>query len=157
MPIDLARALGGGGAPEIWVSGKAYAQGDQAISPTDWGVYIRKAAGAGTTNPAADPVNWQPFGARAIRSIQRGTTTQSSGPITVAAVNVAKTELRLLSSANVGIKTARLEDYLQAGSGGGRWYWDGDNITLSLSSATALAISGNHMNKQVSWELTEYY
>lgn len=68
MPIDLAKAVGGSSGPELWVSGQTYAVGEQAISQTDFGVYIRKVAGAGTVDPASDLANWQPFGGRAIKS-----------------------------------------------------------------------------------------
>ena len=42
-----------------WISGTTYAIGDVTWSPTDFQAYRRKTAGAGTTDPSADPANWQ--------------------------------------------------------------------------------------------------
>lgn len=42
-----------------WVSGTTYAVGDARYSPADLQTYRRKTAGAGTTDPSADPTNWQ--------------------------------------------------------------------------------------------------
>lgn len=41
-----------------WVSGTTYAQGDVEWSPINFFSYRRKIAGAGTTDPSADPTNW---------------------------------------------------------------------------------------------------
>lgn len=150
MPIDLAKAVGGGGVPEFWVSGTTYAVGEQVISPTDFGVYIRKLAGAGTTDPASDATNWQPFGGRAIKSVQRGIA--SSGNITISPVNPAKTEIRVLgwSPPSNTVSTAVTQADVKAFAG-----------RVSLTNATTLtcafSILGTASNGQVSWELTEYY
>ena len=42
-----------------WVSGTTYAQGDVEWSPINFFSYRRKIAGAGTTDPSADPTNWE--------------------------------------------------------------------------------------------------
>lgn len=42
----------------VWVSGTTYAYGDTVWSITNGRVYRRKVAGAGTTDPSADPANW---------------------------------------------------------------------------------------------------
>jgi hypothetical protein len=42
----------------LWVSGTTYAIGFLAYSPVDKRVYRRLTAGAGTTDPSADAVNW---------------------------------------------------------------------------------------------------
>jgi len=44
-----------------WVSGTTYAQGFQVWSPANYVTYRRKVAGAGTTDPSADPTNWAPL------------------------------------------------------------------------------------------------
>ena len=44
-----------------WVSGTTYAQGFVVWSPTNFFTYRRKTAGAGTTDPASDPTNWEPI------------------------------------------------------------------------------------------------
>ena len=41
-----------------WVSGTTYAEGDVEWSPVNFFSYRRKVAGAGTTDPSADSVNW---------------------------------------------------------------------------------------------------
>lgn len=41
-----------------WVSGTTYAIGDTRWSPADGRIYRRRTAGAGTTDPSADPTNW---------------------------------------------------------------------------------------------------
>lgn len=41
----------------MWVSG-TFADGDARWSPTSYLTYRKKGAGAGTTDPAADPANW---------------------------------------------------------------------------------------------------
>lgn len=43
----------------IWVSGTTYAIGNNRFSPINFLTYRRKTAGAGTTDPSADPTNWQ--------------------------------------------------------------------------------------------------
>jgi hypothetical protein len=43
----------------VWVSGTTYAIGNVRYSPSDFKSYRRKTAGAGTTDPSADPTNWQ--------------------------------------------------------------------------------------------------
>lgn len=46
------------GAP-LWVSGTTYALGDAVYSPATFLTYRRAVAGAGTTDPSADPTNWR--------------------------------------------------------------------------------------------------
>jgi hypothetical protein len=43
----------------IWVSGTTYAVGNVRFSPVNFRSYRRKTAGAGTTDPSADPTNWE--------------------------------------------------------------------------------------------------
>lgn len=42
-----------------WVSGTTYTIGFRVWSPTNQRIYVRKTAGAGTTDPSADPTNWR--------------------------------------------------------------------------------------------------
>jgi hypothetical protein len=44
-----------------WVSGTTYADGTVVYSPINSQIYRRKGAGAGTTDPSADPVNYEPI------------------------------------------------------------------------------------------------
>lgn len=46
-----------------WVSGTTYAEGVVTYSPIDWQAYRRIVAGAGTTDPSLDLVNWIRVGA----------------------------------------------------------------------------------------------
>ena len=52
-----ALALGTSGAA-MWVSGATYEIGNPVISPVSLQLYRRAIAGAGTTDPSLDPVNW---------------------------------------------------------------------------------------------------
>ena len=42
----------------VWNAATAYTVGQEAIRPTLHKTYRRKVAGAGTTDPSADPTNW---------------------------------------------------------------------------------------------------
>ena len=88
-----------GGTAPLWASGETYDQYQVVKSPAASGaLYIRTtSAGSGATDPASDTTNYRPFGARAIKSIQRGTisiTSATSATATITAVDTAKTELR---------------------------------------------------------------
>lgn len=50
------------GATE-WVSGANYTKGQAVWSPLNYQTYRRRGAGAGTTDPANDPANWEGVGA----------------------------------------------------------------------------------------------
>lgn len=138
-----ASVLFGGGAVPLWVSGTTYAQGRVTISPTDWQTYVRKVAGAGSTDPASDATNWVPCGGRAIKSTQRGLTAVATANVyvAIAAVNPAKTELRFLGS------TSNTADTTGLGS-------------VSLFSPSLILVSKGASavtETEVSWELTERY
>lgn len=47
-------------AAAAWVSATTYATGNVAWSPLNFQTYRRRTAGAGTTDPSADPTNWEP-------------------------------------------------------------------------------------------------
>lgn len=53
-----AAASAGAAGAAIWVSGTTYAIGDVRWSPANRYTYRRITAGAGTTDPSADPANW---------------------------------------------------------------------------------------------------
>jgi hypothetical protein len=131
-----------GGAPPIWVSGTTYSAGRVVWSPTDYQYFMRKSAGAGTTDPASDTTNWQPTGSRAIKSIQRGvvtvTASNASGSVAITAVNTAKSELRML-----GFTTAST------------FFRDTPRINLG-STYIDITHDGNEATT-VSWEVTERY
>ena len=132
-----------GGTPPLWVTGTTYAKGKVVLSPTDLCYYVRKVAGAGSTDPSADTTNWQVTG-RAIKSVQRGVIVLAgaSGTATITAVNTAKTELRYLgmttnSAADMTVSLMRL--------------------VLTNSTTITATCQSPGVSPQVSWELTEYY
>lgn len=134
----------GGATPKVWVTGTTYAAGKVVWSPTDYQYYMRKSTGAGSTDPASDTTNWQPTGARAIKSIQRGTismTSVTTATATVSSVNTAKSLLTFL-----GFNTAQLtNDY-------------NPSIVLTNSTTiTATRVNNGSSNTTVSWELVERY
>lgn len=132
---DLSDLVGSGNT-KPWVSGTTYAVGKVVMSPADnYQLYVRVVAGAGTTDPSADATNWKPFGARAIKSIQRGITSLTSvtGSVTVSPVNTQKSLLTL--------NTAK-------GS---------TEIQIHLSSSTTIAWVSSLGGPTFSWELVEYY
>lgn len=135
--------FGGGGTPPLWVTGTTYAQGKVVLSPTDFCFYVRKVAGAGSTDPSADTTNWQVTG-RAIKSVQRGVIVLSgaSDIATITAVNTAKTELRYL-----GMQTNIVADMTTS------------LMQLVLTNSTTITATRQSTggSPQVSWELTEYY
>lgn len=140
--MSRASDILGASAP-VWRSGKTYYQGDVVKSPADrYQPYVRTgAAGAGATDPSADPGNYTAFGARGIKSIQRGVIsvngTGNVATATISAVNVAKTELRYLG--RMGTFEVRL--------------------TLENSTTVKLerVVPGSSSVSEASWELTEYY
>lgn len=137
--------LGSGAKP--WVSGKTYKQGAVVLSPADNNqAYVRiGATGAGATDPASDTTNYRPFGGRAIKSIQRGeitiTTGQPSGTATISSVITAKAVLTALGGIGfVGTNS--------------------DVARLSLTNATTVTatIRGNAgSNCLFGYQVVEYY
>lgn len=136
-----ASELLGSSTPPVWVTGTTYAQGKVVLSPVDFCYYVRKVAGAGSTDPSADTTNWQVTG-RAIKSIQRGTGSPTATSVTVASVNTAKSELRLTGYGkdSGGIVQAVLYGYLA------------NSTTITVNGNAAYTGGGGF-----SWELTEYY
>lgn len=143
----------GAGAP-VWVSGKIYTPSDVVKSPADkYQLYVRTgAAGGGATDPANDAANYTPFGARAIKSIQRGviafanaSPSNLTSTATITPVNTARAELRCLGSTSAkgaGLDSARVELTNSTTVTGRR----------EISTTTEGNFAGN-----VGWELTEYY
>jgi hypothetical protein len=59
----------------LWVSGTSYSIGDVRRSPITYFAYRRLTAGAGTTDPSADPTNWAlAFAAAPAMTIVTGTS-----------------------------------------------------------------------------------
>lgn len=55
----------------VWVSGTTYAIGNARYSPLNGRTYRRRTAGAGTTDPALDPTNWDPVTLQALTTATR--------------------------------------------------------------------------------------
>lgn len=74
---SAASAAASAGAA-LWVSGTTYAIGEARRSPSTLRVYIRRTAGAGTTDPASDTTNWAlpPGGLQVV--VRSGTTAAPS-------------------------------------------------------------------------------
>ena len=53
-----ANAAAASSTASIWISGTTYAIGNVRFSPLNFQNYRRKTAGAGTTDPSTDSVNW---------------------------------------------------------------------------------------------------
>lgn len=137
-----------GGTSALWVSGNTYRVNDVSRSPTDWQLYVRIIAGAGTTDPASDSTNWRPSGGRPRKPVQRGFISLgvgvSSNTATISAVNTAKTELR-----NTGWSSGAAASISDGMAG----------VTLTNSTtitATRGGVSGSS-SINVYWELTEFY
>lgn len=99
-----------GGQANRWISGTTYPLDLIVLSPISRHYYTRIIAGAGTTDPSADPTNWTPVGATGVKSIQRGVVTVTTSPATATispAVDVSKSTLRFLGSS--GTDGVRLE------------------------------------------------
>lgn len=148
--MSRASDLMGASAP-AWTSGKTYYPGDVLKSPADnYMPYVRvTAAGAGATDPASDTGNYKPFGARAIKSIQRGVISMTKPTVdlnvTIAPVVVAKTELRTLGFVASNNNPSDLIQIVLTGP---------TNIYATKGTAPA---DGSLAPVTTSWELTEYY
>ena len=132
----------------VWLSGKTYYPGDVVKSPADrYQTYVRtSAAGSGTTDPSADTGNYTPFGARAIKSIQRGVMGGSTA-VAITAVVPSKAELRYLGATGLWYSS----DAAHRG---------GITSKISLTNATTITsslVGLENSSGTVSWELTEYY
>lgn len=57
--LASAQASAASAGAAAWVSGSTYAVGAVVWSPASGLIYRRRVAGAGTTDPSADPTNWQ--------------------------------------------------------------------------------------------------
>jgi hypothetical protein len=57
----MAAAAASAATASAWVSGTTYSLGAVVYSPANGRGYRRMVAGAGTTDPSADAVNWSPL------------------------------------------------------------------------------------------------
>lgn len=92
------RDIGGAGGPVAWSPNAFYKVGNLAISLVDFQCYCRRTAGSSPLDPSADATNWRAFGERPYKSIQRGVGSQTATSITISAVDMAKTEVKVLGA-----------------------------------------------------------
>lgn len=137
---NASDVIGQSGAPPVWVSGTSYKVGKVVLSPVDFCFYVRKVAGAGTTDPSSDATNWQ--NTNGIKSIQRGRFgfTGFTATATISAVVTSKSELRMLGFSTPGID-------------------NNHSIDLTLTDSTTITATKNSPGTMVtvSWELTERF
>lgn len=128
-----------GGAPKKWVANTTYQEGLVVWSPTDYQYFMRKTTGAGATDPVSDPTNWIPTGNRAIKSIQRGLSSNVA-TVTISSVDPAKSEVRWLGAV------------ASDGVGSSLSY-----IRLINATTLSIIVNGGTSNHATSWEVTERY
>jgi hypothetical protein len=98
-----AQAAAASAGASIWVSGTTYAIGDVRWSPATRYTYRRITAGAGTTDPSADPTNWVLAGGTAPQLIVVSATTQAAqANAHYILTNVAASTVTLPASPTVG-------------------------------------------------------
>lgn len=113
--MNVLSQMLGGGRPQPWVSGQGYTYGAVVLSPADnMQAYVRiTAMGGGAIDPSADTTNYRPYGARAIKSIQRGVSAVPSAAasvdITIAAVNVSRASVSYLGGMGLSNTGSRAE------------------------------------------------
>jgi hypothetical protein len=113
-----------------WVSGTTYAQGVAVWSPITYVTYRRKIAGAGTTDPSADPTNWEQVNRTITSAIFRN--GYSEDIFDISGTTPA------LSPANASIQTWTLSGNSTPTAG----TWPaGQSITLMIDDGTARTIT----------------
>lgn len=91
-------AVAGYASAAPWVSGTTYALGTVVYGPTDRRLYRRIVAGAGTTDPSADPTNWQAVNTMPPVVLVPATTQTAASGFLYALTNVAATTVTLPAS-----------------------------------------------------------
>lgn len=105
--ISAQTAVSSAGA-SVWVSGSTYSVGDVRYSPANQRIYRRTVAGAGTTDPSADPTNWALVSSDRPIVIVTGTShTLYAGPLFVC-TNVAAVTATLPAASGSGDSLAVL-------------------------------------------------
>lgn len=124
MPLN-ASDFGGASAPKPWVSGAQYAIGTVVLSTVDFCYYVRKVAGAGTTDPSSDTTNWQ--NTNGIKSIQRGSFA-AVATVTISSVNIAKSTV---SFSGYGVNSAGTLSWPAGGQ-----FSNSTTLTVNMGPAT---------------------
>lgn len=125
-----------------WVSGTTYAIGDCVYSPANLQTYRRKTAGAGTTDPSADPTNWTRIPDAALTlSVVTGTTQSAVAGSHYVLTNVAATTVTLPASPTAGdmiwVTVANgLTTNVIATAGGNQINGVAENMTVDNAYAT---------------------
>lgn len=136
----------------VWVSGTTYALYDAVISPIDYQSYRRKIAGAGTTDPSADPTNWEPISSNITTS---SATTLTNKTLSGVILDDGYTEeifavtgtTPALSPTNGSIQTWTLT--ASSTPTAGTWA-NGQSITLMVDDGTDYTITWTSLS--VTWK-----
>ncbi|GAB4207983.1 MAG: hypothetical protein Fur0019_13160 [Tibeticola sp.] len=127
---------------KVWESGRQYKRGQIVLSPADnYQAWVRIGAdGGGTTDPSQDSANYRPFGARPIKSIQRGVVDGSQSSFTISPVNMNKSVLTW--------------------TGGSFTNSDGSTRVprFEFTNSTTITVNGaSGLGGSASWQIVEYY
>ena len=96
-----ATAAAAGASAQAWASGTTYTIGQVVFSPISLLSYRRKTNGAGTTDPSADPTNWQPLNSFGLTdSVVTGTTQTAVAGMRYLLSNVATTTVTAPTAAD---------------------------------------------------------
>lgn len=139
----------------IWVSGTTYAIGDVRWSPATRFTYRRITAGAGTTDPSADPTNWALAGTMLLSLV---VSTSTSNAVTanqhLVLTNAAASTATLPASPVAGdtvrvtVGNARIDNLIAR---------NGSNIMglaedMTIDNANA-GVSLRYINSTLGWRL----
>lgn len=84
-----------------WVSGTTYPLGTRVYSTSNWNLYVRKIAGAGTTDPSADTTNWQNLTIRGLPVVVvTAATVAATWGVHYVMTNTGKSTVTLPATAN---------------------------------------------------------
>ena len=142
---SLSQIYGAGGA-KTWVSGRTYQPGTVVLSPANnYQPYVRvTAAGSGATDPFSDTTNYRPFGARDMKSIQRGVFqgNLATNTVTISAVVTGRSIFTLYGGLSIIGGSARMP-----------------GVTLTNPTTLTIVFAGTPVdsNNHLSWQVVEYY
>lgn len=141
MPSAPLTSIAGSGV-RAWVSGATYAVGNQAVSLSNYQIYVRIIAGSGATDPSADATNWRQINT-STKQIIRGSinivSPATSATATISSVNTAKSKIYFLGAYSTG----------GAAGGGG--------VTLTNSTTVTAFTGATTGTTTVQYQLEEYY
>ena len=127
---------------KVWASGAQYKRGQIVLCPSDnYQAWVRIGPdGGGTLSPDSDSANYRPFGARPIKSIQRGVVNGSQSSFTITAVVMNKSVLTwtggIFTNADGSIRVPQFQ----------------------FTNSTTITVNGGPgFGGSASWQIVEYY